>query len=44
MLGRLNPVHLWPEVVAAHAIGGSGFVFVPLLFLDAGVAVVLRAH
>ncbi len=29
-LGRLDPVLLWPEVVAAHAIGGGGFVFVPL--------------
>ncbi len=44
MLGRLIPVHLWPEVVTTHAIGGGGFVFVPLLFLDAGVAVMFCAH
>jgi hypothetical protein len=44
MLGRLDPVLLWPEVVAAHAIGGSGFVFVPILFVGAGVAIVHRTH
>ncbi len=44
MLGRLDPVLLRPEILAPHAIGGGGFVFVPLLFLDAGVSVVLCAH
>ena len=44
MLGWLDPVLLRPEVVATCAIGGGGFVFVPLLFPDAGVAAVLHAH
>jgi hypothetical protein len=44
LLGRLDPVCLRPEVVTAHAICGGCIVFVPLLLVSAGVAVVLCAN
>ncbi len=44
LLGRPNPVFLRPEVVAAHAICGGCIIFVPILFVGAGVAVILCAN
>jgi hypothetical protein len=43
VLGRLDPVLLRPEVVAAHVVGGSGVILVFLIEI-AGVAVMFHAH
>ncbi len=44
LLGWLDLVLFWPEIVPAHAIGGCGTILMPIFLVGACNAVVLHAN